>query len=112
MAELESVLAERSAEAEATRSGLEAFRLRYRQEVGLLHDQLDALELAIAEAELGELSKKLEDAGPAASHRLGRGPTLRRDSRPMPSASCFATSRRPSTPTSRATRPRATGVTP
>lgn len=44
---------------EAARAGLEAFRLRYRQEVGLLHDQLDAIELSIAEAELGELSKKL-----------------------------------------------------
>ena len=74
MADLESVLAERTAEVDATRSGLEAFRLRYRQEVGLLHDQLDALELAIAEAELGELSKKLEDAGPAAQSPAGERP--------------------------------------
>jgi hypothetical protein len=67
MAELESVLAERTSEADAARSGLETFRLRYRQDVGLLHDQLDALELAIAEAELGELSKKLEDEADAPS---------------------------------------------
>jgi hypothetical protein len=65
-AELDAMLAQRTADVDATRAGLEAFRLRYRQEVGLLHDQLDALELAIAEAELGELSKKLEDAGPVA----------------------------------------------
>jgi hypothetical protein len=67
VAELESLLAERTADIDAARSGLEAFKLRYRQEVGLLHDQLDALELAIAEAELGELSKKLEDAADAPS---------------------------------------------
>jgi hypothetical protein len=65
-AELDAMLAQRTADVDAARVGLEAFRLRYRQEVGLLHDQLDALELAIAEAELGELSKKLEEAGPAA----------------------------------------------
>jgi hypothetical protein len=65
-AELDAMLAQRAADVDAARAGLEAFRLRYRQEVGLLHDQLDALELAIAEAELGELSKKLEDAGPVA----------------------------------------------
>ncbi len=74
MAELESLLGERTAEADAARSGLEAFRLRYRQEVGLLHDQLDALELAIAEAELGELSKKLEDASPKAQSPTGERP--------------------------------------
>ncbi len=66
VAELESMLAERTAEVDAATSGLEAFRLRYRREVGLLHDELDALELAIAEAELGELSKKLEDGGATA----------------------------------------------
>lgn len=74
MAELESLLAQRTAEADAARSGLEAFKLRYRQEVGLLHAQLDALELAIAEAELGELSKKLEDAGPEAQSPAGERP--------------------------------------
>jgi hypothetical protein len=59
---LETLLGTRTTEVDAARSGLEAFRLRYRQEVGLLHDQLDALELAIAEAELGELAKKVGDA--------------------------------------------------
>lgn len=56
---LETMLDSRTAEVETARSGLEAFRLRYRQEVGLLHEQLDALEVAIAEAELGEFSKKV-----------------------------------------------------
>lgn len=59
--QLEALLGERAAEVESVRTDLEAFRMRYHQEVGLLHDQLDALDLAIAEAELGELSKKLED---------------------------------------------------
>jgi hypothetical protein len=62
LTELESLLIERLAEAERVKVGLEAFRIRYRQEVGLLHDQLDQLELAIAEAEVGELAKKLDDA--------------------------------------------------
>jgi hypothetical protein len=46
------------------KSGLVTFKIRYRQEVGLLHDELDALELALAEAELGEISKRLEDGAP------------------------------------------------
>lgn len=63
---LEADLRERTETVEGVRSGLEAFRIRYRQDVGLLHEQLDALELAIAEAELGELAKKLDEAGPEA----------------------------------------------
>lgn len=63
LAELESALIQRLAEADTVKAGLESFRIRYRQEVGLLHDQLDKLELAIAEAELGELARKLEDSG-------------------------------------------------
>ncbi len=62
VARLEALHDERAADVELVRAGLEAFRLRYRQEVGQLHEQLDTLELAIAAAELGELSKKLEDA--------------------------------------------------
>jgi len=65
LAGLETMLDARTAEVETARSGLEAFRLRYRQEVGLLHEQLDAIELAIAEAEVGELAKKVgATAGP------------------------------------------------
>jgi hypothetical protein len=63
---LEADLRERTETVEGVKSGLEAFRIRYRQDVGLLHEQLDALELAIAEAELGELAKKLDEAGPEA----------------------------------------------
>lgn len=63
LAELESLLIDRTTEAERVKAGLESFRIRYRQEVGLLHDELDRLELAIAEAEVGELARKLEDAG-------------------------------------------------
>ena len=69
VAELEALHVERAADVDRVKTGLEAFRLRYRQEVGQLHEQLDALELAIAAAELGELSKKLEgveDRDPAA----------------------------------------------
>ena len=62
VAQLETLHVERAAEVDLVKAGLEAFRLRYRQEVGQLHEQLDALELAIAEAELGELAKKLEGA--------------------------------------------------
>jgi len=56
---MEKALEARTAEVDSARAGLEAFRLRYRQEVGLLHEQLDAIELAIAEAELGELARKV-----------------------------------------------------
>ena len=55
------MLAGRAAELSQARADLAAFRLRYRQEVGLLHEELDELERAIAEAELGELSKLVDD---------------------------------------------------
>ena len=74
---LETLLDTRTAEVDAARSGLESFRLRYRQEVGLLHEQLDAIELAIAEAELGELARKV---GHAPSPR----PDAHGDTRPEP----------------------------
>lgn len=63
-AELEARLDTRRAEVARVTADLDAFRVRYRQQVGTLHDELDALELAIAEAELGELSKR---AGGAAA---------------------------------------------
>lgn len=62
VAELQTALAEREAGMARAKSELDAFRIRYRQEVGLLHEELDELDRAIAEAELGELSK-LVDAG-------------------------------------------------
>ena len=58
--ELESVLGERAAEIARVESELAAFRIRYRQEVGLLHEELDELDRKIAEAELGELSRLVE----------------------------------------------------
>ena len=61
--ELESRLYERDAEIDRVKADLAAFRIRYRQDVGLLHEELDDLERAIAEAELGELSKLIADGG-------------------------------------------------
>src|SRR6185369_10585960 len=56
LGELEASLRERAAEIARARTDLEAFRIRYRQEVGLLHEELDELERAVAEAELGEIN--------------------------------------------------------
>lgn len=53
VAELERALKERDAELTRLKAGLDAFRIRYRQQVGLLHEQLDELEKAIDEAEAG-----------------------------------------------------------
>lgn len=58
-AELEARLNERAAETARIQLDLAAFTIHYRQEVGLLHEELDELERAIAEAELGELSKQV-----------------------------------------------------
>lgn len=72
VAALETIHGERGADVARAQADLAAFRIRYRQEVGLLHEELDRLELALAEAELGELSKRLDiresaDAPPAAA---------------------------------------------
>jgi len=56
---LEGQFSERRDEAAQTRADLDAFRIRYRHEVGLLHEELDRLELALAEAELGILTERL-----------------------------------------------------
>ncbi len=58
LAELEAVLGERDADIARARAELDTFRIKYRGQVGTLHEQLDDLERAIAEAELGELSKQ------------------------------------------------------
>jgi hypothetical protein len=63
IAELESSLGVRSSEIVRAKVDLDTFRIRYRQEVGRLHDELDELERAIAEAELSEFSKRLEADG-------------------------------------------------
>jgi len=59
---LERRLGDRRAEVARTRAEYDAFRIRYRQEVGLLHEELDRLELDLAEAELGILEERLADA--------------------------------------------------
>jgi hypothetical protein len=61
VSELETVLAGRSAEVDRSRADIDAFRIVYRQRVGLLHEELDRLELALAEAELGILKERLGD---------------------------------------------------
>lgn len=63
LTELEAALRERGAMLSAVQADLAAFRIRYRQEVGLLHEELDDLERRLAEAELGEISQRLEEAG-------------------------------------------------
>jgi hypothetical protein len=61
--DLEAALEARRAEIARIDRELTAFKIRYRHEVGRLHDQLDELELAIAEAELGEITRKLDEEG-------------------------------------------------
>lgn len=58
VAELEATLTDRGAEVARLKSELDAFRISYRHQVGILHEQLDELELALAEAELGELANR------------------------------------------------------
>jgi len=60
---LEATLGERGAEITRAKSDLAAFRIRYRQEVGQLHEELEDLERSIAELELGEFARRLEDEG-------------------------------------------------
>ena len=63
MAELDAALKTHVDDITRAKTDLAAFRILYRKEVGLLHDELDELERAIAEAELGEISKAVADAG-------------------------------------------------
>jgi hypothetical protein len=60
VAELETILGERGAAVVRVKAELNAFRITYREKVGSLHEQLEQLELEIAEAELGELSRNVE----------------------------------------------------
>lgn len=57
--ELEALFGERREDFARVKSELHAFEIDYRKRVGTLHERLDALELAIAEIELGEISKRL-----------------------------------------------------
>jgi hypothetical protein len=51
VAEREAVLSERDAEVTKAKSALDRFRVDYRKRVGILHEKLDTLEAAIADAE-------------------------------------------------------------
>jgi len=62
MASLEAALNDRSADVSRVKSTLDAFKIRYRQEVGLLHEELDELERAIDDAEQGERAKRSQSA--------------------------------------------------
>ena len=61
VAELGTVLEAKVEETDRLTRELDMFAARYKKEVGTLHEQLDRLELDIAEAELGELSKAVEE---------------------------------------------------
>ena len=65
--ELERVLDERRAEVNRVRADLAGFKIRYRSEVGLLHEELDDLERAIDEAELGETARRVAGLSDQAS---------------------------------------------
>ena len=60
--ELEAVLREQDATCAEAKAELDAFKVSYRHQVGILHEQLDELELALAEAELGEVLNRQKDA--------------------------------------------------
>ena len=72
VAELETALDARAADADRVNRELDMFAARYRTEVGTLHEQLDQLELDIAEAELGELSRLVAEGRQAPP---GMGPS-------------------------------------
>jgi hypothetical protein len=63
VAELDVLLAARSAEVARVETDLAAFKISYRHKVGLLHEELDELELKISEIELGEIARRLESEG-------------------------------------------------
>ena len=74
LADADAALTARTTELAQARADLDAFRIRYRQEVGRLHEELDALLEAIAEAELKELSERLKAEGAdATSSAPGQG---------------------------------------
>jgi hypothetical protein len=61
VAALDLELEARSAEVARVESELTAFKIRYRHDVGRLHEELDELELQISELELGEINRRLEN---------------------------------------------------
>jgi hypothetical protein len=89
--ELESRLGERTSDLARMRADLDGFRIRYRRQVGLLHEELDRLELELAEAELGVIQERVADErvagvaenvsspGAAAAARLDSAPKYTTD---------------------------------
>lgn len=81
--ELEGLLVERRAEVDRSKADADAFRIKYRQQVGRLHEELDRLELALAEAELGMLTERLGDGdarkGPPAAQQTDPQPRFTTD---------------------------------
>lgn len=79
VAELDVLLGERRHAFARLKSDLDAFGIDYRRRVGTLHEQLDTLESAIAEAELGELSKRAASGAdcPNERHAATPAPPLR-----------------------------------
>jgi hypothetical protein len=67
IAEREALVEERRAALAQAQANVAAFKIRYRHEVGLLHEELDRLELELAEAELAELTGRIEPAPPPAA---------------------------------------------
>jgi len=57
--DLEAQLAGRASELARMRADLDTFRIKYRRQVGLLHEELDRLELELAEAELGVIQARI-----------------------------------------------------
>jgi hypothetical protein len=84
VAELEAVLDERMTDAERINRELDRFAAHYRQQVGTLHQQLDELELDIAEAELGELSKNVAEGVDGAAGDGAASSTSPSSGRPEP----------------------------
>jgi predicted nucleotidyltransferase len=78
LVELEATLETRSAEVVRVEAELSAFKITYRREVGSLHEQLEKLELEIAEAELGERAKRVGD-----EHRPSSSPAQEKPA-PLP----------------------------
>lgn len=74
LAELQGLLGGRRDEFARARAEHDAFRIRYRHEVGLLHEELDKLELALAEAELGILKERLADSPDAEANTAADRP--------------------------------------
>jgi hypothetical protein len=67
VAELEAARQERDGAVAKLKADLGAFEVDYRKRVGTLHERLEALESAIAEAELGELSRLVEERSSGAA---------------------------------------------